>query len=130
MKKRIFAALLAIGLTGFSTSAFADSIIHVWECELNEGSTVAELTEASSAWLEQAKKASAGDEIKAYTESRIAAEGGPYSFNFIVVAPDLAKWAAWFDDEDADGKMEAVDNMWNEVATCHNSSLWYSTEIE
>lgn len=130
MKKRIVAMFLAVGLTGITTSASADSVIHLWECQLNEGKTVAELTEASSEWLEQAKKATAGDEIEAYTEYRIAAEGSNYSFNFVVVAPDLATWAAWYGDEDAEEKMADADEKWNEVATCHSSSLWYSTEVE
>lgn len=130
MKNRLVAAILAFGITGLSASAFADAIIHAWECQVNADKTMAEVAEASSAWLKQAQMMDAGEDLSVYLESRIAADVGDDSFNFILVAPDLATWSAWYGGDDPDGKMGDANDMWNEVATCSNASLWFSAEVQ
>ena len=130
MKKNLIATCSALVLALISATASADSVIQIWECELNDGKTGADLQAASSAWLKVAKGMDGGADLKVYHEYRIAADVGDNGFTFILVAPDLKTWATWYDGEDPDGEMEEANAAWEEVAACANASLWSSEEVE
>ncbi len=130
MKKKLFACLTALALSAFSASAFADSIIHMWTCELHSGKSADDLMAASSAWLKAAKKIKGGEDLEVYLDFRIAANVGDDEFNFILVAPDLETWGVWYGTSDPDSVMQDANDAWFEVASCSSSSLWNSVEIQ
>ncbi len=130
MKKRLIALLTASVMLLFTASAFADSVVHIWTCELNDGKTGDDVVAASSAWFEVAKSMEGGEDLEAYLEFRIAANVGDDSFNFVLIAADAKTWGIWYDSDSPDSAMQDADIAWSEVAACSSSSLWSSVEIE
>lgn len=130
MKKRLIALMTALAMLSFAASAFADSIVHIWTCELNDGKSGDDLISASSDWLKAAKSIEGGEDLEAYLEFRLAANVGDDNFNFVLIAPDLKSWGAWYGDSDSDAVLQDANDAWFEVAACSSSSLWNSVEIE
>lgn len=114
----------------FTASAHADSVVHIWTCELNDGKTNADVMAASSDWLKVAKSMEGGEDLKLYLEFRIAANVGDNDFNFVLIAADEKTWGVWYGGADPDSKMQNANTAWFEVAACSGSSLWFSVEIE
>ena len=130
MKKRIIASLTTSVMLLFAASAFADSVVHIWTCELNDGKTGADATAVSSEWVKVAKSREGGENLEVYLEWPIAASAGDDSFNFVLIVADEKTWGVWFGGDDPDSAMQDANTAWSEVAACSGSSLWYSVEIE
>jgi len=130
MNKKLLTSLAASILLLFSAAASADSVLHIWECELNDGKTSQDAVDASSAWLKVAKSLEGGEDLEVFVDFRIAADVGDDNFNFVLAAADEKTWGTWYGADDPDGAMEAANVAWAEVAACSASSLWFSVEIE
>ena len=130
MKKRLIASLTASVMLLFTASAFADSVVHIWTCELNDGKTGADVEAVSSAWLKVAKSMEGGEDLEVYLEYPIAANVGDDSFNFVLIAADERTWGAWWGSDDTESAMQDANTAWSEVAACSGSALWFSVEIE
>ena len=74
MNKGLIASLTASVMFSFAAPAFADSIVQLWSCKLNDGKTPADLAAVSATWLNAANSMEGGDEVKAYLEFPIAAD--------------------------------------------------------
>ena len=130
MKKRLIASLTASVMLLFTASAFADSVVHIWTCELNDGKTGDDAVAVSSAWLKVAKSMEGGEDLEVYLEYPIAAPARDGSFNFVLIVADEKTWGIWFGADDPDSAMQDANTAWSEVAACSGSSLWFSVEIE
>jgi len=130
MKKRLIALLAASVMLLFTASASADSVVHIWTCELNDGKTGDDVVAASSAWLKAARSMEGGEDLEVFLEFRIAANVGDDSFNFVLVAANEKTWGVWYGGSDPDSVMQEANTTWAEVAACSGSSLWASVEIE
>jgi hypothetical protein len=130
MKKRLIALLTASVMMLFTASAFANSVVHIWTCELNDGKTGEDVVAASSAWLKAAKSMEGGEELELNLEFRIAANIGDDGFNFVLIAADEKTWGTWYGASDPDSAMAEANAAWAEVAACSSSSLWFSVDIE
>jgi hypothetical protein len=129
MKKIIIASLTASVMFLFTAPAYADSIVQLWSCKLNDGKTGADVVAASSVWLKAAKTNEGGEDIEAFVEFPIAADAGDDDFTFVLVVADTKTWGV-FNHDYLDSPAGEAEEAWGEVATCSASSLWYSTEIE
>ena len=129
MKKIIIASLTASVMFLFTVPAYADSIVQLWSCKLNDGKIVPDLVAASSAWLKAAKNNEGGEDIEAFLEYPIAADNGDDDFTFVLVVADTKTWGA-FNQDYPDSPAGQAEEAWSEVATCSSSSLWASVEVE
>jgi hypothetical protein len=129
MKKIIIASLTASVMFLFTAPAYADSIVQLWSCKINDGKTEDDLVAASSAWLKAAKTNEGGEDIEAFLEFPIAADNGDDDFTFVLVVADTKVWGA-FNHDYFDSPAGEAEEAWGEVATCSASSLWASVEIE
>jgi hypothetical protein len=129
MKKIIIASLTASVMFLFTVPAYADSIVHLWSCKINEGKTGDDVVAASSAWLKAAKTNEGGEDIEVYVEFPIAADTGDDDFTFVLVSADTKAWGVFYQDY-PDSPAGKAEEAWSEVATCSVSSLWESVEIE
>jgi hypothetical protein len=114
----------------FSAPAFADSVLHIWKCQTNDGKTGADVTAASVAWLEAARKVEGGADMQVFLGWPIAAHMGDGGFNFVMAVADEQTWGTFYGNEVANDGMEAANAAWSEVATCSSSSMWYSDELD
>ena len=108
--------------------ALAD-VRNVWNCQLNDYKTLADLVAASSVWLKAAKSNEGGEDVEAFLEFPIAADTGADDFLFVVVFADTNTWGVFNNDYPNSPAGEA-EEAWGEVATCSASSLWELVEIE
>ena len=129
MKKIIIAPFTVSVMFLFTAPAYADSIVQLWSCKLNDGKTGDDLVAVSSAWLKAAKSMEGGDAIEAYLEFPIAAETEDGEFTFVMVVADTKTWGV-FNNDYLDSPAGEAEEAWGEVATCSVSSLWASVEIE
>lgn len=121
-------AFLVAFLLLVSAPATADTVLHIWSCQLNEGKTRADILEVSKAWTDAAKTIDGGADIDVSLEFPYAANVPDGSFNFILSIPSTRTWGIW--EENYPGSAAAeIDAAWSEVATCSNSSLWSSVPI-
>jgi len=132
VKTNILSTLTALLMISFTATAYADSVLNIWSCKLNDEKTQDDLMKASSAWLKIAKGMDGGSDINAFVDYAIfssTANSEPGSFSFVLMTPDLKSWAALFNDY-PDSPLGKADQAWGEVATCSDSSLLSSIEIE
>ena len=130
MNKKLLATLAITVTMMCSAPAFADSVLHIWECKINDGYTGADVTAASVAWLEAARKVEGGEDMSVYLDWPIAANRGDGGFSFVMEVADEQTWGAFMGNEPDDDEMDAANTAWNETATCSGSSIWYSNELE
>ena len=122
-------ALVMMTALLFTAPAFADPVLHIWSCQLNEGKTGMDLLEVNQKWLAAAKEIDDSDSLELSIEFPFAANVGDGAFNFVVAIENAAAWGAWQSKYQGSAAQE-VDAEWSEVATCQNSSLWNSFTIE
>ena len=118
--KKPFAALAALALLGFAGTAVADSISEVWECTLKEDKTVEQVQAVNSKWLAFVNGHSKGGVTSAVGRAMV---GSLVGFVFIDTYPDIETWASVkkaLDDDSGD----EFDQMFGELSTCTNNSLW------
>lgn len=129
MNKTILGSICAISTFVFAVPAFADPILHIWSCKLNEGKTGDQLMEVTKAWLDAAKSMDGGENLELTLEFPIATNTGDGTFNFVLAAPNTQTWGLFMNEYETSPAAE-VDQAWSEVATCSDSSIWNSVEIE
>jgi hypothetical protein len=130
MNKKLLATLAITVTMMFSAPAFADSVLHIWACKINDGYTGDDVTAASVAWLKAARTVEGGEDMSVYLDWPIAANRGDGSFNFVMSVADEQTWGVFMGSEPDNDEMDAANTAWNETATCSGSSIWYSDELE
>ena len=129
MKKVTIASLTASVMFMFIAPAYGDSILQIWECELNDDKTQADLIAVSSAWLRAARTNEGGEDIKVTLEYPIAGDAGDGDFFFVLSVADTKTWGV-FNHDYADSPAGKADEAWGDVATCSGSNLSASVDIE
>jgi hypothetical protein len=129
MKKCKFASLAALLMFLFTAPAYADAVLHIWQCKLNDGKTPADVVAVSSDWLKAARSMEGGADLEVSLEFPIAADAGDGDFSFVLVAADTRTWGI-FNQDYVDSPAGEADEAWGEVATCSKSSMWNSVEIK
>ena len=120
--------LTAMALSCACTLANAD-VIQVWNCEINEGKTVADLRATSSAWLAAAKKLPGNEKLEAWHNFPVAANIGDGGFSFVTITPDFKAWGNATEAYPG-SDTEKADQTWGEVASCSGSSLWAAEQVK
>jgi len=126
--KIMIKTILAIFLLSSFSIANA-SVVQVWQCNLLDGKTEADVMKASSTWLATHKNRKGGDDLKVYHEFPLVATAEDGSFNFVMIVPDPEAWGV-FAGADHSSAASKADNAWAEVASCKGSALWNSTKVE
>jgi len=128
MRIKLATLLFGVFLFAYGSIARADTIVQLWDCELREGKTRAELMEVSVAWLNAVKAMDGAEGFEAYIEYPIAADT-MNGFTFVMTVDSAAEWGA-FEDAYPGSRAAKIDEEWGEVATCSSSSIWNSVKIQ
>jgi len=129
MKKRLTTILVLSAMHLFAAPAFADNLIQIWDCQLNDGKTGDEVVAVSSTWLAAAKKIEGGEDFTVLLRFPIAANAGDDDFRFVLVVADARTWGSWIDNSVLDADLPAANDAWNAVASCSGSSMWSGVPI-
>ncbi len=129
MKKVTIASLTASVMFLFIAPAYGDSILQIWTCELNDNKTPADVIAASSVWLKAAKNNEGGEDIEVSLEFQIVGDAGDDGFFFVLSVADTKIWGV-FNHDYPDSPAGQADEAWADVATCSESTLSASVDIE
>ena len=128
MKKIIIASLTASVMFLFTAPAYADSILQIWSCEINDGKTGDDVVAASSVWLKAAKSNEGGENIKVFLKFPIAVDTVDGDFTLVVVFADTKTWGDYTHDY-ADSPAGKAEEDWYKVATCLGSEIWNTVDF-
>ena len=129
MKKVTIASLTASLMFLFVAPAYGDSVLQIWKCELNKDKTAADVIAASSVWLEAARKNEGGADIEVSLEFAIVGDTEEDEFFFVLSVADTKIWGV-FNHDYFDSPAGGAEEAWAEVATCSDSTLSASVDIE
>ncbi len=129
MKKVTIASLAASVMFLFIAPAYGDSVLQIWECEINDDKTAADLIAASSVWLKAAKNNEGGEDIEVSLEFPIVGDAGDGDFFFVLSVADTKIWGV-FNHDYPDSPAGQAEEAWADVATCSDSNLSASVDIE
>ena len=129
MKKVTIASLTASVMFLFIAPAYGDSILQIWTCELNDNKTGADVIAASSVWLKAAKNNEGGEDIEVSLEFQIVGDAGDAAFFFVLSVADTKTWGV-FNHDYPDSPAGQAEEAWADVATCSESTLSASVDIE
>jgi hypothetical protein len=130
MNQKISQQFLLFILAACSGPALANEFGHVWSCELAPGKTMEDARAVSQAWLSAAKSMKAGDQLKLYLNVPIVVEESTNRFEFVLLAPSLETWGAFYDGYSENSPVGKADVDFAGVAACSGSTLWESMKIE
>ena len=130
MKRGAITILLACGVAALSAPAAANEFEHVWSCELNPGRTLDDARAVASAWLAAARSMKNGARLQAFIRYPIIVSESENRFDFVVTAPSLAAWGAFYDTYDDGTPVADADAQFAEVAGCSGSTMWESSGVE
>jgi hypothetical protein len=122
--------VLASVVTAFAAPAGANEFDHVWECELKAGRTLDEARAVSRAWLAAARSMQHGERLQAFIRYPIIVGDSENRFDFVVRAPSLAAWGAFYDTYDEGTAVADADRRFAEVAVCSGSTMWESIVVQ
>ena len=129
MKKVTIASLTASVMFLFIAPAYGDSILQIWDCELNDNKTPADVIAASSVWLKAAKNNEGGEDIGVTLEFQIVGDAEDGDFYFVLSVADTKTWGV-FNHDYFDSPAGQAEEAWADVATCSKSVLSASVDVE
>jgi len=129
MKNALTFITVGLALLVLAGPVQADVTLQVWECELDNDATRANLDELSKAWADAARTIQGAEEMKVYLNYPISGEGDDGEFLFIMVMPSATAWGM-FEDGYPGSEAAKVDEKWGEIASCEESSLWSSVAMQ
>lgn len=127
MRRAIIGTIGAV-LLAFTSLSYAE-VIHVWQCQLNEGRTADDAHAVSAAWLKAARSMDGGADVRVHVNWPLAAEAADGQFLWVLVSPGPEAWGQLMGGYE-DSAAQDADAAFEEVASCSSSSLWASYEME
>ncbi|MFC1776982.1 hypothetical protein ACFL3I_06535 [Pseudomonadota bacterium] len=119
--------LMIIAIPAYSANLQA---IQIFNCEFNDDATAEQVMAMASSWLKAAKGMPGGKNLDAYIRFPIAegsdAEG---DFRFVIATPSFAEWGAFTDAYEGSAAAK-VDEEFNNLADCADSTMWEGLQIQ
>ena len=122
----LIAALLLI----IAAPAYSARAVQVFVCEFVDDTTEEQVLEMTATWLKAAQGVPGGKDIEVFVRFPVAE--GPQSegdFVFSVAVPSFADWGKFTDAYD-DSAASVVDDDFDELVECGDSTLWEATRIQ
>jgi hypothetical protein len=130
MKKIAIAFWFASALAAFVAPAAANEFDHVWNCELKPGKTLDDARGVAGAWLAAARSMKGGEALQVSIRYPIIVSESENRFDFVVRAPSLAVWGAFYDAYDDGTPVADADLKFADVASCSGSTMWESIGVQ
>lgn len=127
--KRLIVSLVSMYVFALAGPVYADSMLQIWECSVNEGHTADDVLTVSKDWLDAARKMEGGKDLQVTIEFPEVTGGKYNAFNFVLSASDLKTWGL-FNNDYQGSAAAAADEKFLEVAICDGSRLWASIDIK
>ena len=129
MKRAAITLMVASAVAALSAPAGANEFEHVWSCQLNPGKTLDDARAVARTWLAAARSMKNGGQLQAIIRYPIVVGESENRFDFVVTAPSLAAWGAFYDTYDDGSPVADADANFAVVAGCSGSTLWESIGV-
>ena len=126
---KIFRLIFISVLMFVVAPAWADRAIHIYHCEQEDEATDEALSQIASEWLKAAKTLKGGANIEIFVYFPVAVEIGEQDFLFMITAPSFEEMGAFIDAYEG-SPLEDIDDRFDELAACPNSSMWEAITIK
>lgn len=130
LKRTAIALWFAGAVAAFTGTAAANDFDHVWNCELKPARTLDEARAVAGTWLAAARSMEHGQRLQAFIRYPIIVGSSENRFDFVVRAPSLAAWGAFYDTYDDGTPVADADLKFAEVASCSGSTMWESIAVQ
>ena len=130
MKRAAIIISFAGAAAAFAAPVAANEFDQVWSCELKPGKSLDEARAVARTWLAAARSMENGERLQVFIRYPIIVGESENRFDFVVRAPSLAVWGAFYDTYDDGSPVADADLKFAEVASCSGSSLWESIGVE
>ena len=130
MKRIAITLWFASAVTAFAAPVAANEFDHVWDCELKPGKTLDEARAVAHTWLAAARSMEHGQRLQAFIRYPIIVTESENRFDFVVRAPSLAVWGAFYDKYDDGTPVAEADLKFADVASCSGSTMWESISVQ
>jgi len=121
---------LSLIITAPAYSASDLQAIQIFHCNFNDDATPAKVMVVASAWLKAAKGMKGGKNMDAYIRFPVAeGTGGDGDFRFVITTPSFEEWGAFTDAYEGSAASK-VDENFNNLADCPDSTLWEGLKIQ
>lgn len=129
MKPIAIALWLASAWAAGVAPAAANDFDHVWSCELKPGKTLDDARAVAGTWLAAARSMKNGEALQVSIRYPIIVSDSESRFDFVVRAPSLAVWGAFYDNYDDGTPVADADVKFSDVASCSGSTMWESIGV-
>ena len=130
MKRMAITLWFAGAMAAFSAPVAANEFDHVWSCELKPGKSLDDARAVARAWLAAAKSMKHGEHLQAFIRYPIIVSDSENRFDFVVRAPSLAAWGAFYDTYDDGTPVAEADLEFAGVASCSGSTMWELVAVQ
>lgn len=129
MIKTIVQSVLISTLAMASAPAHAADAWQVFNCELVDDKTEADVIAAAKKWLKAARTMKGGEELQVSVHFPMAAASWDSDFKLILKAPSFAAWGTFWDGYEG-SPADKVDQEHDEITACPSSMLFEAVAIE
>ena len=130
MRRKVVATCLASAVVAVASPAAANDFEHVWTCEMKPGQNLDAARAVARTWLAAARSMRGGERLQAFIRYPIILGQSENRFDFVVRAPSLAAWGAFYDTYDDGSPVSDADLKFAEVASCSGSAMWESIGVD
>jgi len=111
--------------------AYANDVVQIWACEMEEGTTEVEVEEIGRGFLKAVRQLDGGEGYNIKIFFPVAVNNtGDVDFYFVFSAPSFTDWGKMWDAYDDDSAMAKADEMSEGKVACPDSAIWESVNIE
>ena len=109
----------------------ADQVIHVWTCEMNEGTTEAQVEAIAGDWLKALRQMPGGANVKVQVLFPVAVSAtGQSDFQFAVISPNFTEWGKLWDAYKDDSPAAKADDLNQGKVDCPDSAIWELVTVD
>jgi hypothetical protein len=117
-------------LLAFAAPALAGGqAMEIYKCNQDDDTSDEQVDEIASAWLKAARSMKGGENLQGYLRFPVAADVGENDFTFVLIAPSFAEWGTFTDGYEG-SPAEEIDDKFDELADCTQSTLWESHQVK
>lgn len=127
MKTLIHIALISM-LIVFASPAHSEAM-QIFNCELEDEATEDDVFDMSAKWLKAARTIKGGENLTLWVRFPVTASADDIDFTFVLFTPDFTEWGEFTDAYELSTIVE-IDDEFEKIAECNDSSLWEGVEVK
>ena len=123
--------VVSVGIGRPAAAETADQVIHVWTCEMREGTTEKQVEAIAGDWLNALRTMPGGANVKVQVLFPVAVNNtGESDFQFMIISPSFTEWGKLWDAYKDDSPAAKADDLNQGKVDCPDSAIWELITID